>query len=60
MNGSTRFFRLSNRNWSIARERAWFITQPMTVAQFTAFVAAEGAKWKPLIESAGLAGKGSN
>jgi len=40
--------------------RDGFITQPMTVAQFTAFVAAEGAEWKPLIESAGLAGKGSN
>ncbi len=40
--------------------RDGFIAQPMNVADFTKFVAAEGAKWKPLIERAGLAGKGSN
>ncbi len=36
--------------------RDGFIAQPMTPAEFTSFVAAENAKWKPLIESAGLAG----
>ena len=38
--------------------RDGFITQPMGVAAFTKFVADEGARWKPLIERAGLAGKG--
>lgn len=38
--------------------RDGFIAQPMTPAEFTNFVAAENAKWKPLIESAGLAGTG--
>jgi len=40
--------------------RDGFIAQPMTPDEFTNFVASENAKWKPLIESAGLAGKGSN
>ena len=40
--------------------RDGFIAQPMNVADFTKFVAAEGAKRKPLTERAGLAGKGSN
>ena len=40
--------------------RDGFIAQPMTPEEFTNFVASENAKWKPLIESAGLAGKGSN
>ena len=40
--------------------RDGFIAQPMTPQEFTKFVAAENAKWKPLIESAGLASKGSN
>jgi tripartite-type tricarboxylate transporter receptor subunit TctC len=40
--------------------RDGFITQPMSAADFTRFVAAEGARWKPLIERAGLVGKGTN
>jgi tripartite-type tricarboxylate transporter receptor subunit TctC len=38
--------------------RDGFIAQPMSPAQFTAFVAAENAKWKLLIEKAGLAAAG--
>jgi tripartite-type tricarboxylate transporter receptor subunit TctC len=30
----------------------------MSPAEFTAFVARENARWKPMIEAAGLAGKG--
>jgi tripartite-type tricarboxylate transporter receptor subunit TctC len=33
------------------------ITQPMSFDEVTKFVAAEGARWKPLIEAAGLLGK---
>ncbi|MCC6888961.1 MAG: tripartite tricarboxylate transporter substrate binding protein [Hyphomicrobiales bacterium] len=38
--------------------RDGLLTDPMTPAAFTAFVAAEGARWAPLIQRAGLAGKG--
>ncbi|HEX3506018.1 MAG TPA: tripartite tricarboxylate transporter substrate binding protein [Xanthobacteraceae bacterium] len=34
-----------------------FLAQPMTVQEFTSFVASENAKWKAVIEHAGLAGK---
>jgi tripartite-type tricarboxylate transporter receptor subunit TctC len=40
--------------------RDGFIALPMSSADFTKFVAAENARWKPLIEGAGLAGKGGN
>jgi tripartite-type tricarboxylate transporter receptor subunit TctC len=40
--------------------RDGFIALPMNAADFTKFVATENARWKPLIESAGLAGKGGN
>ena len=30
----------------------------MSPAEFTRFVGAEDARWKPLVEQAGLAGKG--
>jgi tripartite-type tricarboxylate transporter receptor subunit TctC len=39
--------------------RDGFIAQPMSAADFTKFVASENAKWKPIVESAGLAGKGA-
>ena len=39
--------------------RDGFIAQPMNPAEFTSFVATENARWKLLIESAGLAGKGN-
>jgi tripartite-type tricarboxylate transporter receptor subunit TctC len=35
-----------------------FLAQPMSPREFTGFVAAENAKWKNVIERAGLAGKG--
>jgi tripartite-type tricarboxylate transporter receptor subunit TctC len=38
--------------------RDGFLAQPMTAAEFTKFVATDAAKWKPVVESAGLAGKG--
>jgi tripartite-type tricarboxylate transporter receptor subunit TctC len=38
--------------------RDGFITQPMSIADFTKFVGDEAARWKPLVEKAGLAGKG--
>jgi tripartite-type tricarboxylate transporter receptor subunit TctC len=38
--------------------RDGFIAQPMSRADFTKFVGDEAARWKPLIETAGLAGKG--
>ena len=38
--------------------RYGLVHQPMTMAQFNSFVAAESARWKPMIEAAGLAGKG--
>ena len=38
--------------------RDGFIAQPMSPADFTAFVAQENNRWRPLIEAAGLAGKG--
>ena len=34
-----------------------FLAQPMTAKEFTEFVASENAKWKDVIEHAGLAGK---
>lgn len=34
-----------------------FLAQPMTAQEFTDFVAAENAKWKTVIEKAGLVGK---
>jgi tripartite-type tricarboxylate transporter receptor subunit TctC len=34
-----------------------FLSQPMTAQEFTNFVAAENAKWKIVIEKAGLVGK---
>ena len=37
--------------------RDGFLAQPMNPEEFTNFVAAENAKWKTIIESAGLAGK---
>jgi tripartite-type tricarboxylate transporter receptor subunit TctC len=40
--------------------RDGFIALPMNAADFTKFVATENARWKPLIESAGLVGKGGN
>lgn len=38
--------------------RDGFIAQPMGAADFTTFVGEETKRWKPLIEAAGLAGKG--
>lgn len=38
--------------------RDGLLSQPMSRDEFKKFVADEGARWKPLIESAGLAGKG--
>jgi tripartite-type tricarboxylate transporter receptor subunit TctC len=38
--------------------RDGFITQPMSPAELARFVADENARWKPLIERAGLVGKG--
>ena len=38
--------------------RDGFISQPMSPAEFTRYVGAEAARWKPLVEKAGLAGKG--
>ncbi len=38
--------------------RDGFVTQPFDPAAFAKFVAEENAKWRPLIEAAGLAGKG--
>src|SRR5882724_4529925 len=38
--------------------RDGFIAQPMSRADFTKFVGDEAARWKPLVEKAGLAGKG--
>ena len=37
--------------------RDGFLAQPMTASEFTAFVASENAKWKTIIDRAGLAGK---
>ncbi len=38
--------------------RDGFIAQPMSAAAFTKYVGDEAARWKPLVEKAGLAGKG--
>jgi tripartite-type tricarboxylate transporter receptor subunit TctC len=38
--------------------RDGFIAQPMSRAEFTKFVGDEAARWKPLVDKAGLAGKG--
>ena len=38
--------------------RDGFIAQPMSPAEFTKYVGDEAARWKPLVEKAGLAGKG--
>ena len=38
--------------------RDGFIAQTMSIANFTRFVGDEAARWKPLVEKAGLAGKG--
>lgn len=38
--------------------RDGFIAQPMTPSDFTTYVGDEARRWKPLIEAAGLAGKG--
>ena len=38
--------------------RDGFIAQPMSRADFTRFIGDEAARWKPLVEKAGLAGKG--
>ena len=38
--------------------RDGFIAQPMSPAEFTRYVGEEAARWKPLVETAGLAGKG--
>ena len=38
--------------------RDGFIAQPMSPAAFTKYVGDEAARWKPLVEKAGLAGKG--
>ncbi|MBX9844625.1 MAG: tripartite tricarboxylate transporter substrate binding protein [Xanthobacteraceae bacterium] len=38
--------------------RDGFIAQPMSRADFTKFVGDEAARWKPLVEKAGLTGKG--
>jgi tripartite-type tricarboxylate transporter receptor subunit TctC len=38
--------------------RDGFIAQPMSPAAFTKYVGEEVARWKPLVEKAGLAGKG--
>jgi tripartite-type tricarboxylate transporter receptor subunit TctC len=38
--------------------RDGLLTQAMTPEEFTKFVAAESARWTPLVERAGLAGKG--
>jgi tripartite-type tricarboxylate transporter receptor subunit TctC len=38
--------------------RDGFIAQPMSRSDFTRFVGDEAARWKPLVEKAGLAGKG--
>ena len=38
--------------------RDGFIAQPMSPPEFTKYVGEEAARWKPLVEKAGLAGKG--
>ena len=38
--------------------RDGLLTEAMSPEAFTAFVAAESARWTPLIQSTGLAGKG--
>jgi tripartite-type tricarboxylate transporter receptor subunit TctC len=38
--------------------RDGFIAQPMSPSEFTKYVGDEAARWKPLVEKAGLAGKG--
>jgi tripartite-type tricarboxylate transporter receptor subunit TctC len=38
--------------------RDGLLSQPMSAAEFTKFVESEGARWAPLIEAAGLVGKG--
>ena len=38
--------------------RDGFIAQPMSPTEFTKYVGDEAARWKPLVEKAGLAGKG--
>ena len=38
--------------------RDGFVAQPASAEEFTKFVAAETAKWRPTIEAAGLVGKG--
>ena len=37
-------------------QRDGLITQPMTMAEFDQFIAVETARWKPVIERAGLVG----
>lgn len=37
--------------------RYGLVHQPMSMAEFGAFVASESARWRPMIEAAGLAGK---
>ena len=37
--------------------RDGLLSLPMSAAEFSKFVEEEGARWKPLIESAGLVGK---
>jgi len=39
-------------------QRDGFIAQPMSPADFTRFVTEEIARWRPLVDKAGLAGKG--
>ena len=38
--------------------RDGFVAMPMSADEFTNFVAAETAKWRPTIDAAGLVGKG--
>ena len=45
---------VQNRFW-----RDGFVAMPMSAEEFTNFVAAETAKWRPMIDAAGLVGKGA-
>jgi tripartite-type tricarboxylate transporter receptor subunit TctC len=38
-------------------QRDGMITEPMSIEEFNKFIASETARWKPVIEAAGLVGK---
>ena len=46
-------------DWQRSRVVRWKVAQPMSVANFTKLVASKNSRWKPLVASAGLVGKGN-